>query len=159
MGGTGDPSAVPPPTNPQIWVETYEIAEQNYGITLEVTPTVPQGSDIIKVDIHPEVTNLVDQVQIINSAELDDLSVGNLGWPIIDTRTTKTSLMVKSGETIVMAGLIKDEDQTYVRKVPILGDIPYIGQLFKSTNVDRIKTNLVIFLTVNLIDSEGESIQ
>ncbi len=152
MGGTDPPGGA----NPQIWVETYEIAEQNYGVSLEVTPTVAPGSNIIKLDIHPEVTNLITQIPIINSVELADTSVGNLGWPVIDTRTNKTSVMLKTGETIVIAGLIRDADTTEVRQVPILGDIPYFGEFFKSTQINRVKTNLVIFLTASLINSEGD---
>ena len=65
--------------------------------------------------------------------------------------------MVTSGATVVMGGFIQDDDTTTDKKVPILGDIPLIGELFKYKNKDRTKKNLVIFLTATLITAEGEA--
>jgi len=137
-------------------VETYEIAEEITGITLEVTPTVIEGSDIVTLDIHPEVSKLSQQVDITNTATFPE----DLGWPIIDTRTAQTSVMVRSGETIIIGGLIQDQDQNTVeRKIPVLGDIPFIGNLFRYKYESREKKNLVVFLTARLIDIKGEEIR
>ena len=140
-------------------VETYEIEEEITGITLEVTPTVIEGSDIITLEIHPEVTKLSQQVAI--TTETDEIDFpDDLGWPIIDTRTAQTSVMVRSGETIIIGGLIQDEDDATVeRKIPFLGDIPLIGNLFRYKYETREKKNLVIFLTARLIDAQGEEIR
>jgi len=137
-------------------VETYEIDEELTGILLEVTPVVIEGSDIITLEIHPEVTKLSQQVNITQS----DAFPTSLGWPIIDTRTAQTSVMVRSGETIIIGGLIQDQDEhTVERKIPILGDVPLLGNLFKYKYQKREKKNLVIFLTARLIDTKGGEVR
>ncbi len=150
-----------------IWKFDYTIEEKMTGITLEVTPYVGSNSDIITLDIHPEVSNLKSRKPIFEGAttQADNpitfgMSVPTLlGWPVIDTRTAQTSVMIKSGSTIIMGGFIKDEDTTKEKKVPVLGDIPLIGPLFRYKDVDRTKKNLVIFLTATLLTSEGEAAQ
>jgi len=136
-------------------VSTYEVEEDIVGVTLEVTPTVVENSDIITLDIHPEVTKLSQQVPLNSSETFPE----DLGWPIIDTRTAQTSAMVRSGETIIMGGLIQDRDQNTVeRKVPFLGDIPLIGGLFRYKYENREKKNLIILLTARLITPQGEEV-
>jgi type II secretory pathway component GspD/PulD (secretin) len=135
-------------------VETYEMAEEVTGITLEVTPTVVGDSDVITLEIHPEVSRLNSQVDITATAP------DNLGWPIVDTRTAQTTVMVRSGETIILGGLIQDkDDDTIERKIPILGDAPLVGPLFRYKYEKREKKNLVVFLTARLIDMQGKGIQ
>ncbi len=148
-----------------IWKFDYTIEEKITGITLEVTPYVTGNSDVITLDIHPEVSNLKARRPIfVGAATVEDnpltygMSVPTLlGWPVIDTRTAQTSVIVNSGATVVMGGFIQDNDSTTFKKVPVLGDIPLIGYLFQYKNVDRKKKNLVIFLTATLITAEGES--
>ncbi|MEA3305272.1 MAG: hypothetical protein U9R52_00495, partial [Candidatus Omnitrophota bacterium] len=135
------------------WIEVYDIAEKTIGINLDVTPTVMEGSDIIMLEVFPEVTNVHKRVQISATASED------LGWPIVDTRATQTSVMVKSGETVIMGGLIKDDDETTERKIPFLGDMPLIGNLFKYNTTTHEKKNLIILLTATMIDAEGEPVR
>lgn len=135
------------------WIEVYDIAEKTIGINLDVTPTVMEGSDIITLEIFPEVTKVQKKIKITCTASAD------LGWPIVDTRATQTSIMVKSGETVVMGGLIHDEDKTTERKIPFLGDMPLIGNLFKYDTVTHTKKNLVILLTATIINPEGEPVR
>ena len=146
-----------------IWKFDYTIEEKITGITLEVTPYVTGSGDVITLDIHPEVSNLKARRPIFigDATGANPITAGIsvpdlLGWPVIDTRTTQTSVMVRSGSTVVMGGFIQDDDSTTNKKVPILGDIPLIGELFKYKNKDRTKRNLVIFLTATLITAEGE---
>lgn len=137
-------------------VATYKVEEEIVGIILEVTPTVMEGSDIITMDIHPEVTKLSQQVALTSSATFPT----NLGWPIIDTRTAQTSVMVKSGDAILIGGLIQDQDNSTVkRQIPILGDLPLIGPFFKYEYQNREKKNLVIILTAKLIDTQGDEVR
>ncbi|MBL7071188.1 MAG: type II secretion system protein GspD [Candidatus Omnitrophica bacterium] len=144
-----------------IWQFEYTIEERVTGITLEVTPYVGGDSDIVTLEIHPEISNLVSRRPIFvgeagnpftSAAAVPAL----LGWPVIDTRTAQTSVMVKSGETVVMGGFVQDDDTVTKKKVPILGDIPLIGKLFRYDYKSRSKKNLVIFLTATLITAEGE---
>jgi len=137
------------------WIETYEIAEKKTGIFLEVTPKVGEGSTVITLDLHPYVSEVVKQIPLIESDQLPDY----LGWPVVDTRSTQTSITIQSGETVIIGGLIKDEDEVTSRKVPLLGDIPLLGNLFKWKHRDRTKRNLVIFLTATIVTPEGREIR
>ncbi len=144
-----------------IWQFDYTIEERVTGITLEVTPYVGGESDVITLEIHPEVSNLVSRRPIFVGEE-DNPFTGSaavptlLGWPVIDTRTAQTSVMVQSGETVVMGGFVHDDDTVTKKKVPILGDLPLVGNLFKYDYKSRSKKNLVIFLTATLITAEGD---
>ncbi len=139
-------------------VETYKVEEETVGVTLEVTPTVMEGSDIITLDIHPEVTKLSQQVALSANPTTD--FPDDLGWPIIDTRTAQTSVMIRSGEAILIGGLIQDaDDGTVERKIPVLGDLPLIGPIFKYEYQNREKKNLIIILTATLIDTQGEEVR
>lgn len=73
------------------------------------------------------------------------------GEPQIGTRTAETNVLVKDGETIVIGGLRKVEDNATITKVPFLGDIPFIGNLFRKKDVQKINTELVMFVTPHII--------
>lgn len=137
-----------------VMVEIYKVAEKVTGISLEVTPSVAGDSKIVTMDIHPEVSVLVDQIPISASDDFPD----GLGYPVIDTRTAQTSVVIRSGETVVLGGLIREDETVTKRKVPFLGDIPYLGNLFKSDHTNKIKKNLLIFLTATILDSRGEPV-
>jgi len=144
-----------------IWQFEYTIEERMTGITLEVTPYVGGDSDVVTLEIHPEVSNLVTRRPIFVGEDGNPFTDGAavpalLGWPVIDTRTAQTSVMVQSGETVVMGGFVHDDDTVTKKKVPILGDIPLIGRLFRYDYTSRSKKNLVIFITATLITAEGE---
>lgn len=136
-----------------IWKKTYITKEKSVGISLEVTPYVGTDSKYISLDIHPVVDVLLNQVPIHHNIP------DELGWPVIETRSTQTSVVVKSGETIVMGGLIRDDEEIINKKIPILGDIPILGNLFKHKYSKRDKKNLLIFLTATLINSQGETVR
>lgn len=135
-----------------IFVEIYKVAEKITGISLEVTPSVSGDSKIITMDIHPEVNVLVSQLPISGATDFP----ANLGYPVVDTRTTQTSVVIKSGETVVLGGLIREDEAVTDRKVPFLGDIPLIGNIFKTHHSDSTKKNLLIFLTATILNSKGE---
>lgn len=141
-------------TGTPIMVEIYKVAEKVTGISLEVTPSVSGDNGMVTMDIHPEVSVLVSQIAISSST---DFPTG-LGYPVIDTRTTQTSVAIRSGETVVLGGLIREDETVTKRKVPILGDIPYLGNLFKSDHTNKVKKNLLIFLTATILNSKGEPI-
>ena len=135
-----------------IWLTTYEIEEEEVGVLLTVTPTVPEGTTLITLDITPTVNVLVDRIPVF--ADVDPA----YGWPVIDTRTTTTSLTIESGESIVLGGLIRSEEQVIERKVPLLGDIPLLGHLFRHEYSREEKSNLIIFITAYLVSPTGEKI-
>jgi general secretion pathway protein D len=73
------------------------------------------------------------------------------------TRNMKTNLVLKNGDTAIIGGLMKDEETEVTQKVPVLGDLPVLGWLFKSKNVVKTKVNMLVFLTPTIIrNSEGQ---
>ena len=110
------------------------------GITLKVTGKAsPDGT--ITLYVHPEV-----------SAISSYLSLGNgISLPQISSRYVDTTIRVKDGETIGIGGLIREQDITNIQKVPLLGDIPFFGQLFRSTDKQKRKSEVVIFITSRIL--------
>ena len=116
------------------------IQRQDIGIILRITPQITEG-DHVKLDIYQEISALKDQSDVVT------ITVG----PTITKRSTKTSVVVKDGQTVVIGGLIQEKDEKIVNKVPVLGDIPLLGYLFKQESVSRNKTNLLVFLTPSVV--------
>lgn len=107
------------------------------GIILEVTPSInPDG--LVNMTILPEISS-----QTGESVQISE----NLTLPVFSTRTSETKVAVRDGQTIVIGGLIKDQTTETISKVPLLGDIPVLGNLFKRTIIGNDKTELLIFLT------------
>jgi len=109
------------------------------GIKLEVTPVVNEN-DIITTHILPEVSNKTDTTPS--------------GNPNIRTRQAETTIRVKSGETIVLAGLIQRQETSTALKTPLLGDLPLIGTFFRSTSKEVTETELVILLTPKIMNAQ-----
>ena len=110
------------------------------GITLKVTPTInPDGHISMKV---------VPNVSQTASSYVEGSGVA----PGIDTRSADTSVIVKDGETIVIGGLIHDYQNESVTKVPLLGDIPLLGLLFRHKTMSRSRMELLIFVTPRIIE-------
>ena len=89
----------------------------------------------------------------VNQDSVGDLvPSGNGGFiPTIDTTELMTQVLVGNGETVVLGGVFKNEDLTKVEKVPVLGDIPYLGTLFKSTASSQQKSETLIFVTPRIL--------
>lgn len=111
------------------------IERQNVGITLNVTPQINEGDSVI-LEIEQEVSSLTGDVA-------SDI--------ITNERTISATVLAKDNEIIVLGGLIKDEVQESVRKVPFLGNLPVIGRLFRSEGTTVNKTNLYVFLRPRII--------
>jgi len=122
------------------------IVRQDVGIKLTITPQITEG-DYVKLDIYQE----------ISSVKQDSTAILITLGPTTTKRSTKTSVVVKDDQTVVIGGLIQERDEETTTKVPLLGDIPVIGYLFKQTSVDKKKTNLLVFLTPHII-KESESL-
>lgn len=115
---------------------------KDIGIIFDVTPHV-NNAGFITVDLEPKIT-----------AILDFVTVENTSVPRLSTEEARTSVMIKDGETLVIAGLIKDQITDIKRKIPLLGDIPIIGLVFQKTEKTITKTDLLIFLTPHIITPE-----
>ncbi len=106
------------------------------GIVLEVTPSVnPDG--LVNMVVNPKITEISGSVQISENLDATQFS----------TRSASTRVAVMNGQTIVIGGLIKDKVNKSVKRVPLLGDIPLVGNLFKRTDTTKEKIELLIFLT------------
>ncbi len=121
-------------------VSTTKVTYLTTGIILKVTPTInPDGR--ISMKINPSISQ--------PSATITPVAGGAPG---IDTRSADTSVIVRDGETIVIGGLISDTQSEAVFKVPILGDIPILGYLFKKKSMSRQRMELLIFVTPKVIE-------
>lgn len=124
------------------------IERKDVGIQLKITPHTTK-SDLVKLDIYQEISTLGGNVLVGTDQNV----------PITNKRSAETSVMVADNETVVIGGLIKDDLTITERKVPLLGDIPILGYLFKYQSRKKSKTNLLIYLTPHIIgDSEALTI-
>lgn len=114
------------------------IERQNVGIQLDVRPQISEG-DIVRLYIRQEVSAIVGPV----SLDFSEL--------IISKREIETTVTVDDGEIIVLGGLIQDDEQISLEKVPLLGDIPGLGKLFQSNARSRIRNNLMVFLRPRIL--------
>ena len=112
-----------------------------YGIKLDITPKVDHNG-VIRATIQAEVSSI-------------DASVNTIGGPALLSRKTDTEFNVKSGETIVLAGLLQRNVSTDIDKVPLLGDLPVLGALFRSKRFQNKETELVVFVTPTVVDSQS----
>jgi len=119
------------------------VSYSNLTVRLEVTPRI-SADNFVNLKISPRILRLADTPTII---------VGNAAFQtyIFDTRMMDTTVMVPSGNTLVMGGLVQDDVRTGNTKVPVLGDIPVLGNLFRYDSKERKKNNLVIFITPTIL--------
>jgi general secretion pathway protein D len=82
-----------------------------------------------------------------------------INQPIFSTRKVTTSVSIWDGQTVVLGGLMREDVQKVQDKVPLIGDIPFVGRLFRSDVDQHLKRNLVIFVTARLINPAGEPLQ
>ena len=116
------------------------VERQDVGIILRFTPRINE-SNFVSLEIYQE-SSAVKDVSI--------LTVSTVG-PTTTKRSARTSVLVKTGETVVLGGMMQETVTNQESKVPLLGDIPILGNLFKFSSVSRRKTNLLIFLTPHII--------
>lgn len=113
------------------------IERKDTGITLRITPQITEG-EYIKLDIYQEISAVKN-----SKGEAADL--------VTTKRSAKTSVVVKDADSVVIGGLIQTRDEDTINKIPILGDIPLLGYLFKTKSKSRQKTNLLILLTPQIV--------
>ena len=109
------------------------IQRQDIGITLNVTPRINQGDSITL-----EIEQTTENVSPTTNSQAADL--------ITEKTEIKTSALIRDGQVLVLGGLIREDDVTTRTQVPILGDIPLLGRLFRSSSVSKRKNNLMVFI-------------
>jgi len=138
-------AVVTPATTTSAAFVTFTPDTITVGIILSVTPQIGRDGKIM-LAIHPSITEKV------GSASAPD---GNTA-PIVDVRETNTMVTVPDGETVFIGGLMQERTQEIVKSVPLLGDIPFLGALFRNTDHKKKKTELVILITPRIL-SEGNA--
>ncbi len=112
----------------------------NEGVVLDVTPQI-SSDGIITMNIHPTITERTGQAT----------SPEGISVPIVDVRETDVVIRVADGETAVIAGLMSDRTLSEVNKVPILGSLPLIGGIFRKTELETRKTDMVILISPRIL--------
>ena len=120
------------------------IQRQNVGIELEVTPQINAG-DEVRMELRQQVSSIAGPV----SDDFNEL--------IINKREINTTVTVGDGEIIALGGLLDDNERRTIQKVPFLGDIPLLGELFKSRGKSRIKTNLMVFIRPTILKDPNDA--
>jgi general secretion pathway protein D len=124
------------------------IQYQDIGIILNVTPHInPEG--LVIMEVSPQISSLTGQTVTIQEG---------VDVPVYEVRSADAYVSIKDGQTIVIGGLMQDQKTNNVSKIPILGDIPLIGALFRYSTNDKTKTELLIFLTPH-VAMEPERLQ
>ncbi|MBZ2168394.1 MULTISPECIES: type II secretion system secretin GspD [Marinobacter] len=126
-------------TNPFTTIERRDI-----GLTLKVTPTI-SADGLVKLVVEQSTENVADSVE--NASDI-----------VTNKREIKTTVLADDGETIVLGGLIRDDFQVIKSKVPLLGDIPFLGRLFSSESERRTKRNLLVFLRPTIMLGKLEAV-
>ena len=120
------------------------IERQDIGVTLKVTPHINDGASL-RLEIEQEISSIAPTSQGVNAVDL-----------ITNKRSIKSTILAENGQVIVLGGLIQDDVTQADSKVPLLGDIPLLGRLFRSTKETRVKRNLMVFLRPTVIrDAAG----
>ncbi len=114
------------------------IQRKDVGVELTVTPHVHDGASV-RLDVAQEVSSIV-------LASLAEVSSGSVSDVVTNKRQIKTTVLAEDKETIVLGGLIEDDVQDAKKKVPLLGDIPFLGKLFQNVEEQRTKRSLLVFL-------------
>lgn len=132
---------------------------EELGITLVAVPSVGADRKKITLLLNPSISDLDGWVNY-QSEQADKIDVQKIvvKLPTFTRQEVATKLTVQSGETVVMGGLIKSIEQDTVHKIPLLGDLPLLGVLFRRTGVTEQRRNLLIFVTATVISDRGESL-
>jgi general secretion pathway protein D len=117
--------------------------DKEFGNTLEVTPSINKD-DFVSMLVQPEISNKVADATFTFSGS-------TVTSPVIDKRTLNSNVVIKSGDTLAIGGLLQDEQTKGRTKVPFMGDIPILGYLFQEKIAARTKRNLLVFVTPTII--------
>src|SRR5438552_2495515 len=129
-----------------------QIQYTNLGVILHVTPRI-SANNYVNLKVQPEVSRVFDTLHRTVGAAANG-APQTFDVDEYDIRKMETRVMIPSGNTLVLGGLIQDDVRNQNTKVPILGDIPLIGLAFRSEAKQRQKGNLVIFITPTIVEDD-----
>ncbi len=164
QGGGGGGSFPVTPATPTAF-ET-----RNTGVTLEIEPTIGENDFVIDLRFVPEIVEFEGFINYGSPIQTNAVDAfGNpvplvitdnrIEMPVFSSRRVNTALTIYDGYTVAVGGLMREDIQNVEDKVPILGDIPIVGRLFQSKSENRIKSNLIIFVTAQIIDATGRPLR
>jgi general secretion pathway protein D len=123
------------------------VERKDVGIILRLTPHIHE-SEFVTLDIYQEASALKEASLLLAT------TIG----PTTTKRSTRTNALVKNGDSVLLGGLMQEQVNTTQNKVPLLGDIPLLGRLFRFDSVTRKKTNLLIMLTPHIIKEPSDMV-
>lgn len=131
------------------------VSYQDVGIILNVTPFITSDS-LVEMLVSPQTSSLADRSQWVPISGGGSNSAETVSAPVINSRSADTVVVVPDGQTVVIGGLMQTQKLTSENKVPILGDIPLLGMLFKHKVKNDAKTELLIFMTPHIVKHPTE---
>ena len=144
-----------------------QTVSQPFGPVLDVVPYVSADDETIQMTILPTITEFVGyddpgpfvpQILGLTSGSAAVSRTSVLPLPRLRVRMLTTSAIVWDGQTVALGGLIAEDNVKSRDKVPVLGDIPVLGRLFRSENSRTVKKNLMIFVTATILDAGGKRV-
>jgi general secretion pathway protein D len=115
-------------------------------LLLKIKPQIGEDNELVKLDVEQEMTDYNSSVNV--PKQIDTI-----------TRNAKTKVVVRDGDTVVIGGLEKNDFKSTRSKVPLLGDLPIIGNLFKGSNVEKTRSNLMLFLTPKIVRNNNSLLE
>ncbi|MFK7851236.1 MAG: Amuc_1098 family type IV pilus outer membrane protein [Akkermansiaceae bacterium] len=167
LGGVGGGSTTSFPVTP---ATPTAFETKNTGVTLEIEPTIGENDFVIDLRFLPEIVEFEGFINygspifspgtdILGNPVNTVITENRIEMPVFSKRSVNTSLTIYDGYTVAVGGLMREDVQNVEDKVPILGDIPIIGRLFQTKGENRIKSNLIIFVTAQIIDATGRPLR
>jgi type II secretory pathway component GspD/PulD (secretin) len=136
--------------------QTITVERAETGVSLRITPQVDLEANEITMFLNPTVSEASTSLTTLTAGIYNSSSSQSFTFRNPETRTTKATVRVKDGETVVLGGMIVNQTTTTVKKIPILGDIPIIGKAFKHTETTPGKEReLLVFITPRIIKDSG----
>lgn len=123
---------------------TAPVERKPATIKLIIEPFISPDSDKIRLKVDQKITE-INRDAGLTAKNISDNAIS------LDTRTIETTILVRNGDTAVLGGLMKNSEGIEINKVPVLGDLPILGWLFKSQKKNLKKTNLIVFLTPRIV--------
>ncbi|MEW5758381.1 MAG: hypothetical protein AB1755_02795 [Candidatus Omnitrophota bacterium] len=133
---------------------------QEIGIRLNVVPQVSEDGKSVNLIIHPSVTSSTANVTATSVIGTGATAITSSDtYPIINVREAQTQVLIENGQTVVMGGLLKDVKTEEVIGVPLLKDLPLVGNVFRRTTSDTEKVDLLIFITTHVLEDDDFRIE
>jgi len=164
-------------STPQVLAMDNEESEIEVGDTVPVSASTSQGSTTattsvtredatIKLKIKPHISKTDDTIRIEFDQQIKQLSSKQVAAKaladsavVTTKRALKSNIVVRNGDTAVLGGLMRDQEDETVKKIPLLGDIPILGWLFKGKSVTHSKVNLLVFITPHVMRTASDRLQ